>query len=197
VAPDIAGGRVIVAHLQRRQLCDEGAQASTARSASPRSTASAGTRPADRSRRHPSTFQTLGQSAADVEKLLYKIGPDWHLRHQQRHARSAPERGSGGAWRLTTYQAAKHVGSLAAALGGVDALVFTAGIGEHSAEIRRRIGEASAWLGVELDARANATHGPRISTAASRVSVWVVPTNEELMIARHTGVLLGISGRRA
>jgi acetate kinase len=95
------------------------------------------------------------------------------------------------------YQAAKHVGSLAAALGGVDALVFTAGIGEHSTEIRRRICEASAWLGVELDDRANATHGPRISTAASRVSVWVVPTNEELMIARHTGALLGISGRRA
>jgi acetate kinase len=82
-------------------------------------------------------------------------------------------------------------------LGGLDALVFTAGIGEHSAEIRRRICEASAWLGVTLDASANAGHGPRISTSGSRVSAWVVPTNEELMIARHTGALLGISGRRA
>jgi acetate kinase len=77
----------------------------------------------------------------------------------------------------------------------VDALVFTAGIGEHSAEIRRRICEASAWLGLALDHSANAAHGPRISTLASRVSAWVVPTNEELMIARHTGALLGISGR--
>jgi acetate kinase len=79
----------------------------------------------------------------------------------------------------------------------VDALVFTAGIGEHSAEIRRRIGEASAWLGIVLDDSANAAHGPRISTSASRVSAFVVPTNEELMIARHTGALLGIAGRRA
>ena len=95
------------------------------------------------------------------------------------------------------YQAAKQIGALAAVLGGVDALVFTAGIGEHSAEIRRRICEASAWLGVTLDAAANDRHGPRISTAGSRVSAWVIPTNEELMIARHTGALLGIAGRRA
>jgi len=95
------------------------------------------------------------------------------------------------------YQAAKHIGSLAAVLGGVDGLVFTAGIGERSVEIRRRICEASAWLGVTLDPEANAKHGPRISTTAGRVSAWVVPTNEELMIARHTGALLGISGPRA
>jgi acetate kinase len=89
------------------------------------------------------------------------------------------------------YQAAKHIGALAAVLGGVDALVFTAGIGEHSAVIRRRICEASAWLGVTLDGPANERHGPRISQDGSRVSVWVIPTNEELMIARHTGALLG------
>jgi acetate kinase len=91
---------------------------------------------------------------------------------------------------------AKHIGALAAVLGGVDALVFTAGIGERSVEIRRRICEASAWLGVSLDMDLNTAHGPRISPAASKVSAWVVPTNEELMIARHTGALLGISGRR-
>ena len=95
------------------------------------------------------------------------------------------------------YQAAKQVGALAAVLGGVDALVFTAGIGERSADIRRRICEASAWLGVTLDPTANAGHGPRITTARSRVSAWVIPTNEELMIARHTSALLGLSGRRA
>ena len=86
------------------------------------------------------------------------------------------------------YQAAKQIGALAAVLGGVDALVFTAGIGENSAEIRRRICEASAWLGVDARRRAPTPRtGPRISTAGSRVSAWVIPTNEELMIARHTG----------
>ena len=74
--------------------------------------------------------------------------------------------------------------------------MFTAGIGERSAEIRQRICERLAWLGVALDPSANAAHGPRITTAESRVSVWVIPTNEELMIARHTARLLGIGGRR-
>jgi acetate kinase len=95
------------------------------------------------------------------------------------------------------YQAAKQVGALAAVLRGLDALVFTAGIGERSVEVRRRICEASAWLGLTLDPAANAAHGPRISAAGSRVSAWVVPTDEELMIARHMGALLGIAGRDA
>lgn len=81
---------------------------------------------------------------------------------------------------------------MAAALGGIDGLVFTAGIGENDAEIRRRICQSSAWLGIELDAEGNARNGPRISTPGSKVSAWVIPTNEELMIARHTGVLLGL-----
>jgi acetate kinase len=95
------------------------------------------------------------------------------------------------------YQAATQIGAMAATLGGVDAIVFTAGIGEHSLEIRRRICESSAWLGVTLDAAANAKHGPRISTTDSRVSAWVIPTNEELMIAQHMSALLGIAGPRA
>ena len=66
-------------------------------------------------------------------------------------------------------------------------------IGENSPEIRSRIIEASAWLGIELDAAANDVRGPRISTAASRASAWVVPTNEEAMIARHTRTLLGLN----
>jgi len=76
----------------------------------------------------------------------------------------------------------------------VDALVFTAGIGERSAEIRRRICERLGWLGVRLDATGNAAHGPRITTANSRVSAWVIPTDEEQMIARHMASLLGIAG---
>ena len=90
------------------------------------------------------------------------------------------------------YRTAKEIGALAAVLGGIDGLVFTAGIGENSPEIRQRICEASAWLGVELDKSANVGGGPRISTSRSKVSAWVIPTNEELMIARHTGVLLGL-----
>jgi Acetokinase family len=98
-------------------------------------------------------------------------------RRQQRHARLARERRerrpTGG--RLFVYRAAQEIGAFAAVLGGVDALVFTAGIGERSAEIRRRICESAAWLGIELDGGANERHGPRISAAASRVSAWVIP----------------------
>jgi acetate kinase len=92
---------------------------------------------------------------------------------------------------LYLYRIRRELGSLAAALGGLDAIVFTAGIGENSAAVRERACRDAAWLGVELDASANAKGGPRISTAGSRVSAWVVPTNEELMIARHTRALLG------
>jgi acetate kinase len=87
---------------------------------------------------------------------------------------------------LFVYRIGRELGSLAAALDGLDAVVFTAGIGEHAALIRERVCQAAAWLGVELDPVANAAGGPRISTAGSRVSVWVIPTDEELMIARHT-----------
>ena len=91
---------------------------------------------------------------------------------------------------LYAYRIRRELGSLAAALGGLDAIVFTAGIGEHAAPIRQRVCEDAAWLGVELDAAANTKGGPRICTAASRVQAWVVPTNEELMIARHTRAVI-------
>jgi acetate kinase len=94
---------------------------------------------------------------------------------------------------LFLYRIGRELGSLAAALGGLDAIVFTAGIGEHAAAIRERVCRQAAWLGVELDAEANAKRGPRISTAASRTAAWVIPTNEELMIARHTRDLLAKS----
>jgi acetate kinase len=84
------------------------------------------------------------------------------------------------------YAILKYVGAYAAVLGGLDALVFTAGIGEHSAPVRAAVCRKLAWLGVTLDEAANASGGPRISTSDSSVSVWVIPTNEELMIARHT-----------
>ena len=84
------------------------------------------------------------------------------------------------------YRIGREVGSLAAALGGLDAIVFTGGIGEHAPAIRERVCRDAAWLGVEVAPAANTGGGPRISAPGSRVSAWVVPTNEELMIARHT-----------
>ena len=84
------------------------------------------------------------------------------------------------------YRIGLYAGMLAAALGGLDAFVFTAGIGENSAAIRARIAEKLAWLGAELDAKANADRKPLISRPDSRVKLYVIPTDEELMIAEHT-----------
>jgi acetate kinase len=91
---------------------------------------------------------------------------------------------------LFVYRIGRELGSLAAALGGLDALVFTGGIGENAATIRGRVCRDAAWLGLELDAAANDARGPRISRVGSRVAAWVIPTNEELMIAQHTRRLL-------
>lgn len=90
---------------------------------------------------------------------------------------------------LFAYRAARELGSLAAALGGLDVLVFSAGIGEHSAAMRERICAQAQWLGVALDPTANAQHATRISASDSAVDVLVVPTNEELVIARATRTL--------
>jgi acetate kinase len=90
------------------------------------------------------------------------------------------------------YRAVWHIGALTASLGGLDGLVFTAGIGENGVAIRERICRDLAWLGIELDTAANVAGGPRITTARSKPSAWVVPTNEELMIARHVVAVLGL-----
>ncbi|WP_250509243.1 acetate/propionate family kinase [Caballeronia sp. GACF4] len=92
---------------------------------------------------------------------------------------------------LFCYRISRELGSLAAALGGLDALVFTGGIGERAAPVRERVGRAAAWLGVSLDDEANARHERRIDDSTSAVDVCVIPTNEELMIARHALRLLG------
>jgi acetate kinase len=96
---------------------------------------------------------------------------------------------------LFVFRIARELGALTASLGGLDALVFTAGIGEHSAEVRRRVCEASRWLGIALDRDANERAAERISTSDSRVSVWVIPTDEERMIARQTIEVLGAPGK--
>ncbi len=91
---------------------------------------------------------------------------------------------------LFVYRICRELGSLAAALGGLDALIFTAGIGEHAGEIRRRVCEQTAWLGFELDEAANMAGGPRITRLGAMTSAWVIPTDEDLMIARHCWALL-------
>jgi acetate kinase len=87
---------------------------------------------------------------------------------------------------LFVYRIRRELGSLAAALGGLDALIFTAGIGEHSPDIRARVCRDACWLGIILDEDANAKNAPRISIPESPVSAWMIPTDENLMIARHT-----------
>lgn len=84
------------------------------------------------------------------------------------------------------YRIVREAGALASTMGGIDGVVFTAGIGENAATVRSRVCQGLAWLGLELDEVANGRHGPRISTAESRISAWVIPTDEERMIARHT-----------
>jgi acetate kinase len=135
----------------------------------------------------------LKMDARAIEKLLYQqsglLGVSG-ISSDMRTLLGSAEPRAQFAVELFVYRIGRELGSHAAALGGLDALVFTAGIGEHAAPIRERVCHAAAWLGVELDTAANAAGGPRISTADSRVPVWVIPTNEELMIARQTRRLL-------
>lgn len=84
------------------------------------------------------------------------------------------------------YRIRRELGSLVAVLGGLDILVFTGGIGEHAVPIRARICQDAQWLGVRLNEEANRTGGPKISAEDSAVAVWVIPTDEDMMIARHT-----------
>lgn len=91
---------------------------------------------------------------------------------------------------LFVYRIGRELGSLVAALGGLDALIFTGGIGEHAAALRTRVCNDAHWIGIRIEEAANAGGGPRISRPGSALSVWVVPTDENLMIARHTRQLL-------
>jgi len=138
-------------------------------------------------------MQERGMDAGAIEKLIYNesglLGVSG-ISSDMRTLLSSDDPRAKLAVDLYVYRIGRELGSLAAALQGVDAIVFTAGIGENAAALRGRIGGEAAWLGVELDAAANSGGGPRISAARSRVSAWVVPTNEELMIARHTLALL-------
>ena len=99
---------------------------------------------------------------------------------------SSPTPDAAGAVDFFCYRISRELGSLTAALGGLDAVVFTGGIGEHAALVRAKICRDSAWLGVEINESANEANALQISTDDSKVSVWVIPTDEEQMIAQHT-----------
>lgn len=200
VAPDVARGRVIVAHLgSGASMCalKEGKSVDSSLGFTALDGLCMGTRPGSID---PGVVLHLAQglklSAKEIETLLYKksglLGISG-ISNDMRDLLGRNEPAARLAVDYFVYRAAKEIGSLAAVLGGIDALVFTAGIGENSAEIRQRICESSAWLGIELDHGANSERRSKISDSRSKVSVWVIPTNEELMIARHTGALLGLA----
>jgi acetate kinase len=138
-------------------------------------------------------LQQQGYDAARIERLLYKESGLLGVSGISNDMRDLLDSGAAAAQEaiaLFVYQVGKHLGALAAVLGGLDALVFTAGIGENAPPIRGAVCRDAEWLGVRLDVAANQRHGPRISSDDSPVSAWVIPTDEELMIALHTEAVL-------
>jgi acetate kinase len=135
----------------------------------------------------------LEMDARAIEKLIYQqsglLGVSG-VSSDMRTLEASEDPAAKNAIDLFVYRIGRELGSLVAALGGLDALVFTGGIGENSGSLRERVCADATWLGVALDRAANQNHGARITTAASRVTAWVIPTNEELMIARHTQRLI-------
>jgi len=204
VAPKIAGGRVIVAHLgSGASMCAlsagrsvESTMGFTALDGLPM-----GTRPGQLD---PGVILYLvaqkGMSAGAVEKLLYHecgLKALSGISNDVRELDGSADPRAGFALDYFAYRVGLNAGMLAAALGGIDGFVFTAGIGENSPSMRARIAKNLGWLGIEIDPSANGAGGPLISRPDSRVPVYVVPTDEELMIARHTVALLAGGARQA
>ena len=197
VAPELAGGRSIIAHLGNgASMCAVHAGRSVASSMG--FTAVDGLPMGTRcGNLDPGVVLFLLRDGMDrdaIEDLLYKrsglLGMSG-LSNDMRRLMASDAPAARFAVDYFVYRISREAGSLAAALGGLDGVVFTAGIGENSIEIRARVVAACAWFGIELDDVANRAGGPRISAPASRVSAWVIPTDEESMIARHTLHLLG------
>lgn len=202
VAPAIANGRVIVAHLgSGASLCalQAGKSVDSTMGFSPLDGIPMGTRPGAVD---PGVLLYLvGQrnmAPAALEQLLYRESGLLALSgisNDMRQLLQSPEPRARLAVDYFVYYVAKEIGALTAVLGGLDAVVFTAGIGENSPEIRARIVQACAWLGITLDVKANQSGGACISAEGSAVSAWVVPTDEELMIARHAHAVVQTDGR--
>ncbi|MDX0893833.1 acetate/propionate family kinase [Sinorhizobium medicae] len=199
VAPDIAGGRVIVAHLGSGvSMCalKDGRSVETTMGFTALDGLPMGTRPGQLD---PGVILYLlthhGMSAQEISDLLYHdagLKGLSGISNDMRELSASEDPRASFAIDHFVHRCSLHAGMLAAALGGLDAFVFTAGIGENSATVRARIAERLDWLGAELDAKANDTGAPVVSRAGSRVSLHVIPTDEELMIARHTLALLRV-----
>ncbi len=197
-APAIASGRVVVAHLGAgASLCAmlDGKSIDTTMGF----TALDGLPMATRcGSLDPGVILYLlserGMDAKSIEELLYQHGGLLGvsgISSDMRELLASKDGRAGEAVELFVYRIARELGALVATLGGLDGLVFTAGIGEHAPEIRSRVCERSRWLGIVLDAAANARGDECISAPASRVSVWVIPTDEERTIVRQTIEVLG------
>ena len=197
VAPEIARGAVVVAHLgSGASMCAlrEGRSVDSTMGFTALDGLPMGTRCGQID---PGVLLYLltekGWSAEEVQHLLYHDAGLRGLSGVSNDVRDLLASAAPAARRALdyfVYRIAREVASLAGALGGIDGLVFTAGIGENSPDIRARVCERLAWLGLALDAAANRGGGPRISTEASRVTAWVIPTDEERMIAEHTLALV-------
>jgi acetate kinase len=132
-------------------------------------------------------------TALEIEDLLYRksglLGVSG-ISSDMRVLLASPDPRAAEAVDLFTYRIAREAGAIISILGGLDGLIFTAGIGENEPEIRARICQRLAWLGVALDDAANGRGETVISAPESRVTVWVIPTDEEVMIARHAATML-------
>ncbi|MHC2320698.1 acetate kinase [Bradyrhizobium diazoefficiens] len=137
--------------------------------------------------------QHEGMSVEDVQHLLYHesglLGVSG-MSADMRTLLASREAAARDAIDLFTFRAAQEIAMMATTLQGLDCLVFTGGIGEHASEIRSAIGERLAWLGVRIDAAANSEGRERIGTGDSAVDIFIIPTNEEIAIARHCAALL-------
>jgi acetate kinase len=142
-------------------------------------------------------MRSHGMSADQVEALLFResglLGISG-VSSDMRALEASTEPAAAEAIGHFAEQVVQHMGSLAAALRGVDAIVFTGGIGENAAPLRERILEDCEWLGVNVDAAANRSGAARLTTAESPVSAWVLRTDEEAVIARHTANVLRAAG---
>jgi len=138
-------------------------------------------------------MDACGMDAREIENLVYRqsglLGVSG-ISSDMRTLRASSNPAAAEAIALFTYRIVREIGSLTAALGGLDALIFTGGIGENDAATRAEITDGCRWLGLELDEIRNKNRASRISTEMSRISAWIVPTDEELMIARHTAKVL-------
>jgi acetate kinase len=139
-------------------------------------------------------IRAYGMDADAIERLLYHdcgLKGVSGISNDMRDLLASDDPRAAQAIELFVWRIGRELGALTAALGGLDGLVFTAGIGERSAAIRARVCERAGWLGIELDEAANRAGGPKISGATSKVAVYAIPTDEEAMIARHTLAVLG------